>query len=273
MSKPEPLGYSPSQEDQFLLSDDTSLPETVNSFDKRGTNKKSISLAALLHLAASLCWMLGIIALCLVILLRQPNVVAHCPPDDIYQPAQYIIDYQTTTATFDPAYMGEPGHALDEAWEMLYNHRRLVEEAQKTSGRHGYIVTLNVFHQLHCLNGLRKLGRPEYYKRPGRRDEAGFMDFYEHRLIDMDCPLHPELASGKIPASAWRSFERGPRKCIGQELANIEARDIIALVVIRYEISNFGLGELATDEKGQPVLSDDTDQLKAKSLLYPERDG
>ncbi|KAK6860653.1 hypothetical protein PG995_004289 [Apiospora arundinis] len=85
--------------------------------------------------------------------------------------------------------MGEPGHALDEAWENLYkfgandlstDHRHLVKDVQETSGHRGYIVTLNVFHQLHCLNGLRKLGRPEYYKRPGHRDEAGFMDFYEH---------------------------------------------------------------------------------------------
>lgn len=41
----------------------------------------------------------------------------------------------------------------------------------------------------------------------------------------------------KIPASAWRAFERGPRKCIGQELANLEARIVVALVARRYEFS------------------------------------
>jgi cytochrome P450 len=42
-------------------------------------------------------------------------------------------------------------------------------------------------------------------------------------------------AAEKIPTSAWRSFERGPRNCIGQELAILEARVVIALVARRYD--------------------------------------
>lgn len=80
----------------------------------------------------------------------------------------------------------------------------------------------------------------------------------------------PESDSGKIPASSWRPFERGPRNCIGQEFAHIEARVILALVIPRYDFVKVGMGELATDDKGLPVL-DDTDQFKAKSHLYPVR--
>jgi cytochrome P450 len=47
-------------------------------------------------------------------------------------------------------------------------------------------------------------------------------------------------AAEAIPASAWRPFERGPRNCIGQELANIEARVVIALVARRYDFSKVG---------------------------------
>ncbi|OTA87750.1 hypothetical protein M434DRAFT_134106 [Hypoxylon sp. CO27-5] len=70
-----------------------------------------------------------------------------------------------------------------------------------------------------------------------------------------------------IPASAWRPFERGPRNCIGQEFAMIEIRVIIAAVAHRYDFTKVGLGELALDEKNQPIL-DDNGVYKAKSLLY-----
>ena len=43
--------------------------------------------------------------------------------------------------------------------------------------------------------------------------------------------------ANQLPSSAWRPFERGPRNCIGQELANIEARIVIALVARRYDFS------------------------------------
>ncbi|RTE84935.1 hypothetical protein BHE90_000370 [Fusarium euwallaceae] len=68
--------------------------------------------------------------------------------------------------------------------------------------------------------------------------------------------------------SAWRPFERGPRNCIGQELANIEARVIIAIVARQFAFVKVGLGELDLDENDQPVLND-KDQYKVKSELYP----
>lgn len=42
-------------------------------------------------------------------------------------------------------------------------------------------------------------------------------------------------ASDQIPVPAWRAFERGPRNCIGQELATLEARIVVALVARRYD--------------------------------------
>lgn len=72
--------------------------------------------------------------------------------------------------------------------------------------------------------------------------------------------------TGKIPASAWRPFERGPRNCIGQELANLEARVILACVMRRYDFVKVGVGEVVTDEKGQPVV-DEKGRYKTKSEL------
>lgn len=77
-------------------------------------------------------------------------------------------------------------------------------------------------------------------------------------------------ASSKFPAGAWRPFERGPRGCIGQEFAMIEIRIIIAMVARRFDFSKVGLGELAIDEKGQPILGDNG-VYEARSQIYNTR--
>jgi cytochrome P450 len=73
-----------------------------------------------------------------------------------------------------------------------------------------------------------------------------------------------------IPPSAWRPFERGPRNCIGQELANIEARVILACCVRRYDFVKVGRGELVLDGEGRPVLND-RGQYEVKSEMYSYR--
>ncbi|KAK7913945.1 cytochrome P450 [Apiospora marii] len=55
-----------------------------------------------------------------------------------------------------------------------------------------------------------------------------------------------------VPAGAWRAFERGPRNCIGQEVANMEARVILALTARRFDFCKVGLGQVAMDENGRP---------------------
>ncbi|KAF9692338.1 hypothetical protein EKO04_009590 [Ascochyta lentis] len=72
--------------------------------------------------------------------------------------------------------------------------------------------------------------------------------------------------TGKIPAGAWRPFERGPRNCIGQELANLEARVILACVLRRYDFVKVGVGEIEMNEKGLPTV-DERGRYKTKSEL------
>lgn len=74
-------------------------------------------------------------------------------------------------------------------------------------------------------------------------------------------------ASKSIPASAWRPFERGPRACIGSELANLEARLMVAIVARKYDFVKTGLGASLLDEKDRPVLNE-SGQYKAKLELY-----
>lgn len=72
----------------------------------------------------------------------------------------------------------------------------------------------------------------------------------------------------KVPSSAWRPFERGPRGCIGQEFASIEMRVIIAVVARQYDFNKVGLGALALDPvNGSPILQEDG-QYEVKSHLY-----
>ncbi|KAI0378394.1 cytochrome P450 [Hypomontagnella monticulosa] len=77
-------------------------------------------------------------------------------------------------------------------------------------------------------------------------------------------------AAKDIPPSAWRPFERGPRNCIGPELANLESRIIIAIVARKYDFVKTGLGESVLDEKGLPMMNE-KGQYKVKSELYNTR--
>lgn len=61
----------------------------------------------------------------------------------------------------------------------------------------------------------------------------------------------------------------GPRNCIGQEPANVEARVVIALAVRQYGFVKVGLGEVALDENGRPSLDNEKGQYKVVEELYP----
>ncbi|KAL5332699.1 cytochrome P450 [Aspergillus crustosus] len=72
----------------------------------------------------------------------------------------------------------------------------------------------------------------------------------------------------KIPPSAWRGFERGPRACIGQEFASMTMRAVVAVVARGYEFTKVGRGALALDAAtGRPVLMADG-QYEVESELY-----
>lgn len=76
-----------------------------------------------------------------------------------------------------------------------------------------------------------------------------------------------DSGADRIPSSAWRPFERGPRSCIGQGLATIEAQVILACAVRQYEFVKIGLGEVARDNAGEPILGPQG-QYEVKSKLF-----
>ena len=54
----------------------------------------------------------------------------------------------------------------------------------------------------------------------------------------------PENAA-KVPADAWRPFEKGPRNCIGQELSLIELKTVLALTLREFNVQS-AFDELAS---------------------------
>ena len=73
--------------------------------------------------------------------------------------------------------------------------------------------------------------------------------------------------SNEIPTSAWRPFERGPKNCMGQELANLEFRVILAIIARHYRFSKVGLGASVRDGDGHPIVNKNG-QHEVKSKLY-----
>ncbi|KAI9167750.1 putative sterigmatocystin biosynthesis P450 monooxygenase stcS [Paramyrothecium foliicola] len=73
--------------------------------------------------------------------------------------------------------------------------------------------------------------------------------------------------SNTVAPSAWRPFERGPRNCIGLELANLEARVILATVARKYDFVKVGLGASLLDDSQRPVLNT-KGQHRTVSELY-----
>ncbi|KAL2813013.1 cytochrome P450 [Aspergillus granulosus] len=72
-----------------------------------------------------------------------------------------------------------------------------------------------------------------------------------------------------FPASAWRPFERGPRSCIGQELAMLEARLVLAMAVRRYDFVKVGRGaKIPQSGEDGRAMADDYGQYLSTEPLY-----
>ncbi|OJD37523.1 cytochrome p450 52a11 [Diplodia corticola] len=80
-----------------------------------------------------------------------------------------------------------------------------------------------------------------------------------------------KTTTNKVPPGAWRPFERGPRNCIGQELANLEARVILAVAARRYDFVKVGAGEVRKDADGRPVLDDVKGRYEVVSPMFNTR--
>jgi cytochrome P450 len=58
--------------------------------------------------------------------------------------------------------------------------------------------------------------------------------FIPERFLPLD---HPDRFQD-VPKDAWRPFEKGPRNCIGQELALMEIKVALALTCREFDVTN-----------------------------------
>lgn len=100
--------------------------------------------------------------------------------------------------------------------------------------------------QNHCLDGVLIYLCASIIQRDPKVYGETANDFVPERWLNGNAET--------IPPSAWRPFERGPRACIGLELASLEARVVVALVAQRYDFYKVGIGASVRDEAGQPVM-------------------
>lgn len=117
-----------------------------------------------------------------------------------------------------------------------------------------------------CLDGMVLHNCATIIQRDERVYGPTKETFVPERWLDQQ-PNGAETEANSLPPSAWRPFERGPRNCIGQELAIIEARVVLACTLRRYDFTKVGLGEIQRDDKGQAVMGEGR-QYKAKSELF-----
>ncbi|KAK5993603.1 hypothetical protein PT974_07037 [Cladobotryum mycophilum] len=100
-------------------------------------------------------------------------------PDEVYSPAHSAVEYKTVVFTGGlhgdkSAYQGS-SEEVNAKWEALYNKIGLSQISAESSARlpnattplasdpTQFMVELDVFHQLHCLNLMRKLVYPDVF--------------------------------------------------------------------------------------------------------------
>jgi len=79
----------------------------------------------------------------------------------------------------------------------------------------------------------------------------------------------PENAD-KLPPNAWRPFERGPRNCIGQELAMIEMKVMLAMTLREFDIRS-AYDELNTLMNDGTMWAKDSSYRKGPQEVFGER--
>ncbi|KAJ6519390.1 hypothetical protein C8R45DRAFT_1204574 [Mycena sanguinolenta] len=102
-------------------------------------------------------------------------------PQVLYSPAQDVLEYKSVKfhsgfGSDLPIYDQDPSDEVDKAWESLYGfayskipRSQAIRLANKTYPILGdnpttYMLALDVFHELHCLDEIRKAMYPDYYE-------------------------------------------------------------------------------------------------------------
>ncbi|OKL57499.1 hypothetical protein UA08_06893 [Talaromyces atroroseus] len=217
------------EEEGFLEGESGEEPITISNLRLSHRKQQRLIVAQ---------WILLILLLMAVVgmLWKGQAVQAGCPykskdgtlPDHVYSPAENAIRYKNLafTTSISPhltKYQGPPTPENLAAWEDLYSCRFLLalgvsripmSEAAKLVNKTvpipdypgEYVIQLDVFHQLHCLNMIRlKLWAgegPEYYL--GVNETLMDMDHLDHCIDSMRQSF---MCSSDISPITWKWVE------------------------------------------------------------------
>ncbi|CRG92233.1 Cell surface glycoprotein 1 [Talaromyces islandicus] len=177
-------------------------------------------------------------------------------PDHIYSPAEKVVQYKNLA--FTPSimpnltkYQGPPTPENFAAWEDLYSFgisRIPMSEAAKLVNKTvpipdypgEYVIELDVFHQLHCLNMIRlKIWAGEGYQDLGFNITNINMNHVDHCIDSMRQSF---MCSSDISPIPWEWYEEKHR-AIGLPNALHTCRDFNAIRewAIEHEAKNFDI--------------------------------
>ncbi|KAF5328245.1 hypothetical protein D9619_013402 [Psilocybe cf. subviscida] len=135
----------------------------------------------------------------------------------LYFPAEEAVQYEIKTFNFGISddkspYQGSPSPEVDRLWEELYSvglQRIPKSDAARLPNKTAvipgdpegfYITELDVFHQLHCLNFIRKSLHPDYY--PAQR--LGTLENNMHVSHCVDSIRQSLMCSADISTVVWQ---------------------------------------------------------------------
>ncbi|KAJ7139730.1 hypothetical protein C8R44DRAFT_867842 [Mycena epipterygia] len=140
-------------------------------------------------------------------------------PQTLYSPAQDALEYKTVKfhSGFGPdlpIYDQHPSDEVDKAWEGLYEFAyskiprnqavRLVNKTYPILGEPTtYMLALDVFHELHCLDEIRKAMFPDYY--PQSTTEGVNTSHMRHCLSSLRQSI---MCTSDISTIVWQWSEK-----------------------------------------------------------------
>ncbi|KAK2752399.1 hypothetical protein FQN55_007439 [Onygenales sp. PD_40] len=130
--------------------------------------------------------------------IREANKKADGP----IAPAANILEWKDTVFTLEDritdrgSFVGKPSPEVDKAWHDLLNDENIMVEPEyiKHYGREdisvripegdGYIGTLNVYHQIHCLKRIRQFMYQDYYFADSSKEDIEMNRLHNEHCID-----------------------------------------------------------------------------------------
>ncbi|KAF2102138.1 hypothetical protein NA57DRAFT_35868 [Rhizodiscina lignyota] len=195
----------------------------------------------------------------------QPSTLQHVEQFSAWSPAEDAVSYETVRfniTTKENRFVGS-GPAVDQAWrEISYDvgdqwlsktdlarlgmPETSVKVDHPQTGEEGYRVGMEVFHQLHCLNLLRRVTYKEYYEPLGGEFAGGRKELQEHTdhcievlrlnllcnadigvftlyMVPGDPLAWPELNSKHV----CRNFDGVRQWALDNSVGNMEAGDLV----------------------------------------------